>query len=165
MPFTPFHMGAAMLAKSAAGSRFSVIAFGLAQLFIDIEPAIGMLRDSDVLHGPSHTIGGAALIAIATAVISPSIAIWLVRRWNNEVRHHKFDWLVESESISKTAAIFGAFFGTFSHIVLDSMMHSDIHPLAPLSKANPLLGLLSHDAIYQFCVIMGVVGKIGRAHV
>lgn len=158
MPFTPFHIGAAMVVKPGAGARFSVIAFGLAQIVIDIEPGIGMICGSDILHGPSHTIIGAILIAIGTAAISPLLGNWLVRRWNKEVQHHKFDWLVESETISKSAAIFGAFFGTFSHILLDSMMHSDIHPFAPFSNANPLQGLMSHDAIYQLCVVMGVAG-------
>ena len=59
MPFTPFHLGAAMLVKPAAGSRFSVISFGLAQIVIDIEPGIGMLRGTETLHGASHTVIGA----------------------------------------------------------------------------------------------------------
>ena len=37
MPFTPFHMGVAMVFKPGSGFRFSVIAFGLAQVFIDID--------------------------------------------------------------------------------------------------------------------------------
>jgi len=58
MPFTPFHMSAAMLIKPTAGTRFSIIAFGLAQILIDIEPGIRMLIGSDLLHGPSHTLSG-----------------------------------------------------------------------------------------------------------
>jgi hypothetical protein len=158
MPFTPFHMGAAMLVKPAAGARFSVIAFGLAQVVIDIEPGIGMLGGSDVLHGPSHTIIGAILIAIAVALVSPCLASRIVRRWNQEVRYHKLEWLVEVEQVSKLAVLAGAFFGTLSHLILDSLMHHDIHPLAPFSNANPLLGLVSHDAVYQLCVVMCVFG-------
>lgn len=158
MPFTPFHMGAAMLVKPGAGSRFSVIAFALAQVIIDIEPGIEMARGSDVLHGPSHTIFGAILIAAAVAAISPWLASRIVRRWNQEVRHHKLDWLTESEQVGRTAVIAGAFFGTLSHLVLDSMMHHDIHPLAPFSNANPLIGLVSHDGVYQMCVVIGVIG-------
>lgn len=160
MPFTPFHMGAAMLVKPGAGSHFSVIAFALAQVIIDIEPGIEMARGSDVLHGPSHTIIGAIFIATAVALVSPWLASRIVRRWNHEVRHHKMGWLAEGEKVSRAAAIFGAFFGTLSHLVLDSMMHHDIHPLAPFSNANPLIGLVSHDGVYQLCVVMGVIGTV-----
>ena len=158
MPFTPFHMGAAMLVKPATGARFSVIAFGLAQVVIDIEPGIGMLRGANVLHGPSHTIIGAILIAIAVALVSPWVASRILRRWNQEVRYHKLEWLVEVEQVSKLAALSGAFFGTLSHLLLDSLMHHDIHPIAPFSSANPLMGLVSHDGVYQLCVVMGVLG-------
>ena len=151
-------MGAAMLVKPAAGAGFSVIAFGLAQVVIDIEPGVGMMRGAVVLHGTSHTIIGAILIAIAVALVSPWLAFRIVRRWNQEVRYHKLEWLVEVEKVSKLAVLSGAFFGTLSHLMLDSLMHHDIHPLAPFSNANPLLGLVSHDAVYQLCVVMGVLG-------
>ena len=160
MPFTPFHMGAAMVIKPGAGHRFSVMAFALVQVIIDIEPGIQMARGSDVLHGPSHTIIGAILIATAVAFISPWLISRIVRRWNQEVRHHKLGLLAESEQVSRTAVIAGAFFGTLSHLVLDSMMHHDIHPLAPFTNANPLIDLVSHDGVYQLCVVMGVVGSV-----
>lgn len=63
MPSTPFHIGAAMLIKPAATTRFSLIAFGLAQIIIDIEPGIDMLRGSPVLHGASLTVIGALFTA------------------------------------------------------------------------------------------------------
>jgi flagellar biogenesis protein FliO len=37
-------------------------------------------------------------------------------------------------------------------------MHHDIHPLEPFSNANPLIGLVTHDGVYQLCVVMGMVG-------
>jgi hypothetical protein len=158
MPFTPFHMGAAMVIKPTAGTRFSIIAFGLAQILIDIEPGIRMLIGSDLLHGPSHTIIGAILIAAVASLVAPWFASKIVERWNHEVRYHKLGWLTEQEHTSKSSAIFGAFFGTFSHLALDSLMHHDIHPLEPFSNANPLIGLVTHDGVYQLCVVMGMVG-------
>lgn len=153
-------MGVAMAVKPGIGSRFSVIAFGLAQVVIDIEPGIGMARGSDVLHGPSHTVFGALLIAAFVALISPWVTTRVIRRWNLEVRYFKLDWLTEAERVSRMAAISGALFGTLSHLVLDSLMHHDIHPLQPFSNANPLIGLVSHDGVYQLCVVMGLVGTV-----
>ena len=46
MPFTPFHMGAGLALKAVAGRHFSVLTFGIAQVAMDIEPLVGMLRDS-----------------------------------------------------------------------------------------------------------------------
>lgn len=42
----------------------------------------------------------------------------------------------------------GATLGSYSHIVLDSLMHGDIRPFAPLSEANPWLGIVSLDALH-----------------
>lgn len=55
MPFTPFHMGAGLALKAVAGRHFSVLTFGIAQVAMDIEPLVGMLRGAAVLHGPTHT--------------------------------------------------------------------------------------------------------------
>ncbi len=149
-----------MVLKPAATTRFSVIAFGLAQVMIDIEPGVGMLRGSLVLHGPSHTVLGAILIAGLVCLVTPWFSRTILSRWNQELRSHKIDWLVESPTGSNPAIAFGAFFGTLSHIFLDSLMHADIHPFAPLSNANPFLHLISHDAVYEWCVVGGVIGTL-----
>ena len=57
--------------------------------------------------------------------------------------------------------IVGAFFGTLSHVLLDSLMHHDIHPLSPFSQTNPFMGLVTHDGVYQACMIAGVLGIVG----
>lgn len=93
-------------------------------------------------------------------LIAPSVCHYLQNRWNKEVIHYKLPWLVQSAALPKTAVISGAFFGTLSHVALDSLMHHDIHPLLPFSKANPLLGLVTHDGVYQLCAIAGVLGVI-----
>lgn len=151
-------MGAALIVKPGFNRNFSVITFGLAQIAMDIEPGIGMLTGADVLHGPTHTILGALVIACLVMLIAPSVCNFLQYRWNKEVIHYKLPWLVQSEALPKSALISGAFFGTLSHVALDSLMHHDMHPLQPFSTANPLLGLISHDAVYQLCAIAGVLG-------
>ncbi len=156
-------MGAAMIVKPAARQHISVLAFGIAQVAMDIEPLIGMIRGWDVLHGPSHTILGALLIGSLVAWLSLPLCNFILQRFNQEVAHHKLPWLQESYPITKAAILTGAFFGTISHLVLDSLMHHDIHPLAPFSSANPLTGLVSHDGVYQLCVVLGVIGTVAWA--
>ena len=152
-------MGAALISKPGLNRNFSVITFGIAQVAMDIEPGVGMLTGADVLHGPTHTILGALVIAYLVTLIAPSICNYLLRRWNKEVTHHRLSWLVQP-GISKTAMTVGAFFGSLSHVALDSLMHHDIRPFAPFSQANPLMGLVSHDALYQPCAIAGVAGAV-----
>jgi hypothetical protein len=129
MPFTPFHMGAALIVKPVTQKNFSLIAFGVAQVAMDIEPLIGMLRHSEILHGPTHTFIGAIMIGLWVALISPYICHPVLRRYNQEVNAYKLGWLSESAEPTRIAIWSGAFFGTLSHIVLDSFMHHSPMPI------------------------------------
>lgn len=160
MPFTPFHMGVALIVKPGLGRHFSVITFGIAQVAMDIEPLIGMLTGAEVLHGPSHTIVGALIVACLVLLVAPRICNFLLRRWNKEFVHYKLPRLVETVPVTRLAVISGAFFGTLSHVLLDSLMHHDIRPLSPFSVANPLMGLMPQDGIYWLCTITGVMGTM-----
>lgn len=160
MPFTPFHMGAAFIVKPLLDRRFSVITFGIAQVAMDIEPGIRMAIGSDVLHGPTHTMWGALIIAFLVMLISPGICNGLLAKWNKEVKYYKRLGLVNSGAVSKTAITTGACFGTLSHVLLDSLMHHDVHPLNPFSQANPFMGLISHDGVYRACAVSGVLGSV-----
>ena len=150
-------MGPGMALKSVAGDRFSLIAFGAAQVIIDIEPGIGMLRGSDTLHGWSHTYAGATVIA---AMVVASRPLWnrVLQWWNAELRYHKLDWLASPQPIGWFAVATGAFIGTYSHIALDSIMHVDIRPYAPFSNGNSLLDLISTPSLYAGCVAAGIAG-------
>ena len=160
LPFTPFHMGAALFVKPMLNRNFSVITFGIAQIAMDIEPSVGLITGANVLHGPTHTVLGALFIAYFVMLIAPRVCSYLLTKWNKEVIHYRLPRLVQSETVPKTAVIIGAFFGTLSHVALDSLMHHDIQPLLPFSRANPLMGLITHDGVYQACAIAGVFGAV-----
>ena len=149
MPVTPFHMGPALLAKAAAPRRFSLVIFGVSQVVIDVEPLVGLFTGAAVLHGFSHTLTGATLIAIASALAGRSLCERVLGLLNGR-----------PTLIGTTAAWSGAFVGTYSHLVLDGMMHYDMKPFAPLTDANPILGAMSVLGIYLFCVVSGVVGGL-----
>ena len=151
-------MGAALIVKPPLNRRFSVITFGIAQVAMDIEPGIRMAAGTDVLHGPTHTILGALVVAFLVMLIAPSICRALLTKWNKEVVYYQQLWLAHPCSVSRTAVIMGACFGTLSHVVLDSFMYRDVHPLSPFSQANPFLDLMTHDGVYQACTIVGALG-------
>ena len=55
----------------------------------------------------------------------------------------------------------GAALGAYSHVLLDSVMHSDIRPLAPYSIDNVLLGIISLSVLHWWCIALGIVGLAG----
>lgn len=67
---------------------------------------------------------------------------------------------VVTTNLSIRAVAVGAFLGTYSHIVLDSVMHAGIRPFAPFSDTNPLLAVVSLRALHLFCVIAGALGIV-----
>lgn len=160
MPFTPFHMGFGLAAKAAAGNRLGLIAFGLSQVLMDIEPGVRMLLGTADLHGWSHTVLGAAAIAALATWWSRGLVRLLAGRWNDEVRHYGQNWLGVPGAFSWPVAALGAVVGTISHLGLDGLMHADMRPFAPFSDLNPLLGLVAHDAVYTAMVVMGLVGAL-----
>jgi hypothetical protein len=93
VPFTPFHMGPALALKAVSGRYFSVLVFGIAQVAMDIEPLIGMIRNADVLHGWSHSYVGATVIGILVTFIAPPLCRLILGRWNSELEHHGVGWL------------------------------------------------------------------------
>lgn len=160
MPFTPFHMGAGLLAKSGAEHRISLVSFSIAQVVMDIEPGIGMLRDSAVLHGWTHTVAGALVIAALVTAISPWFIRPVVARWNAEATHYRLPWLLVSEPVRRSSVAAGAVFGTLSHVALDALIHADMHPLAPVAAGNPLLGMVEHDSVYAGCAVAAITGSL-----
>ncbi len=116
VPFTPIHFGVGALGKAALGRRFSFAVFAGSQVLMDLEPGIKILGLLDgPLHGPTHTVLGALLIAVATAVI------WEV--W----QRYGPSAIVDRIGRARHGIVVGtALFGTLSHVALDSIMHSDM---------------------------------------
>jgi hypothetical protein len=158
MPFTPFHMGPALALKAVSGPYFSVLVFGIAQVAMDIEPLIGMIRDAEVLHGWTHSYAGATVIGLLVMLLAPPLCRLILDRWNAELAAHGVGWLSSPGRIGWLPAATGAFVGTYSHVMLDSIMHADMTPLSPWSKANSLLGVISIGELHVVCVVAGAVG-------
>jgi len=149
MPFTPFHLGPGAVFKAIGMERFSFMVFGGAQVLMDIEPGVRMLLGSYPLHGPTHSLAGAFVIGVLATLVGKPISE-LVLRWLH-LRNAVVTW---------TASATGAFVGVFSHVVLDSMVHADMSPWAPLAQSNPVLGLVSAASLHTICLLAGVLGAL-----
>jgi len=158
MPFTPFHMGPGAAIKAVTGKYFSLMVFGFSQVAIDIEPLIRILRGDSILHGYTHTYLGAVIIGLFSLIAGKPFCEWLLKIWNYFVDSKYLVWLKLRTKISWLSSASGAFVGTFSHVLLDSMMHSDIHPFAPFSTSNSLLYIMPVGWLYLLCAFLGVFG-------
>ena len=129
MPFTPFHMGPGILIKALLQGSFSLMVFGWAQIVMDLQPLVVLLTGEGHLHGFSHTYIGAILLAIFSALTGKFLSEFglLVLGISKKINPIKIAWWVVFVS---------AFIGTFSHVLLDSIMHSDVEPFFPISLKN-----------------------------
>ena len=147
MPFTPFHLGPGALFKAVGGHHFSFMVFGGAQVLMDIEPLVGMIQGSAVLHGYTHTLAGALLIGSVAGAIGKPVSAFVLKKLR--MLHQPFTWL---------AAFTGAFAGTFSHLVFDALMHADMRPWWPLADSNDLLGLVPLGTLHVACLAAAGIG-------
>jgi hypothetical protein len=160
MPFTPFHMGPGLAIKALSGRHFSLMVFGFSQVAIDIEPLVRIIRGDALLHGLTHTYAGASLIALMSVIAGRPVCQFFLNHWSPDRSSTFWTWLRGPRAISWPAAIAGAFAGTYSHVFLDSIMHSDMQPLAPLSGANGLLHVISVGGLHLLCMLGGVLGAL-----
>ena len=149
MPFTPFHLGPGAVFKAIGGKHFSFMVFGGAQVLMDIEVLVRMMAGTSLLHGLSHTLLGATIIGLIATLTGKPISELVMKALG--VADFQITWIASSS---------GAFVGTFSHVLLDGFIHADMEPGFPLTTANPLLRIVSVDALQILCVVSGAVGAL-----
>lgn len=152
MPLTPFHMGPGILVKALLQDRFSLMVFGWSQIMMDLQPLIAFISDQDSLHGFTHTYVGSSFIAIFSAVTGKYLAQWALIFLSKDTQQRM--------NIHGWVACLSAWVGSYSHVVLDSIMHTDIEPLSPFSHSNGLLGLISVWALHKLCIYSGFMGTV-----
>ena len=151
MPFTPLHMGPGLLIKSFLHGSFSLMVFGWAQIVMDIQPLFVMITGEGHLHGFSHTFAGASLLGLFAALTGKYLSEFglLLLEISKKENPVKILWWV---------TFLSAFIGSYSHVLLDAIMHADVELFYPVNTANPLLGLLSTSDLHQFCLYSGLAG-------
>ena len=153
MPATPFHLGPGLLIKAAAPRQFSMAAYSLAQVVIDIESGFYVLRGEYPVHRQAHTFLLGGLIGLLCGLIVSRVGRWWARP------RDAVPEVLAAEFRMPIAVVSGIFGGIF-HSVLDGIMHEDIHPFRPFTDANPLYELVSLRVLYLFCIITGLVGGV-----
>jgi H+/Cl- antiporter ClcA len=160
MPYTPLHMGPGMVVKSMAPRHFSIIAFGMTQVLIDLEVLWNMERHNTQLHTFFHTCLGVSLVALIAIPLGKTLSTSVRRIWNYVARYvSSFDMTVPGQT-TWTATILGAGIGAYSHVLFDCFYHLDIEPFQPWSDANPFKGLMDPfkmETAFNMLFILGLV--------
>ena len=150
MPFTPLHLGLGVSCKAIGHRKISFLIFAGTQVLIDLEPLLGMIYGWQYLHFYTHNLIGALLIGGLATLLGKPISEWVLKLF------HYPAW-----QISWKVAALSAFVGSFSHIFLDALMHSDMYPFFPLSKTLFLSTLVPYSVIFYGCLMGFVIGGIG----
>lgn len=126
MPLTPLHLAAGLPARRWIDLR----AFILINLLIDIEPAGVLFFNMDKLgyavHGWSHTFEGMLALCV------PPLFLSFFMKKNN------IPWIL------------GIYWGMFSHLFLDSLVHPD---MKPFNGTNPLF-LDAYHPVSGICAVI-----------
>ena len=152
MPFTPIHLGLAFPAKAVSEKKFSFLIFAWAQVVMDLQPLVVLLRQRGTVHGWTHTFLAALALGALTSV-SGKYAIEGVTKLLRIGRDGQV-------TVPWKVANLSALFGTVSHVLLDALIYPEMAPFWPLSQSNPLyFGIQSYQMIL-FLLACGVLGGL-----
>ena len=164
MPITPVHMGPALAAKAVAPRYFSF--HGLRHHAGSDRPRGGLLSACGLSPVPplaAHLSSGQQWLRCLRS--SSAGRCWNARSelWNRLVRADRESFLWIEPRVPLVAAVSGALIGGYSHVLLDSFLYSDMHPISPMSDGNPVLNVLSTLEVYALCLALGLLGAIALA--
>jgi hypothetical protein len=145
VPFTPYHLGPALLFGLLFLSFIDFPTFLVASVIVDIEPFLVLTLNLNYpLHGFFHSFLGGTLVAVLLALMMHQIRDRL---------SPLLSFLRLEQKISFMRILAAAFSGIYIHILLDSRIYTDIQPFYP-STYNPLLtsGILAGLDAYIFCM-------------
>lgn len=110
MPITPLHIGVLAPVNHFAPGKVSAASFILTQVILDGKTIVFYLTGYGGVDHSSHTLA----VALFFAALVGLLGFWSAR------------W------------VWGAFVGTFSHVLLDAFVHTDVFLLDPWMQGNVL---------------------------
>ena len=156
MPFTPFHLGPALLFGLVLSVAFDLPTLLMASVILDLEPfyVVYFHVSGYLLHGFFHSYLVSSILAALMAVIAYSLRDLLNRIMVT------FQ-ISQKSSFKKT--LFTSFVGVYFHVFLDSFLYEEMMPFYPL-QSHPFVNVASaygrYTVIYGFCSITFVLGAI-----
>ena len=148
MPITPFHFGLGAALHAASPRTVSFLSFCTTNVLIDLESLYNLVHHRHPVHAFLHTYAGATLAALGAITMFLALRWFASRFWLPDL----FGW----RSLGVKQVAVGAFLGAYTHVALDSIMHSDIAPFSPFSASNGLYRIVSLDHLHLLCVSLGI---------
>jgi len=154
MPFTPFHLGPALLFGLALSVAFDLPTLLVSSVIPDVEPFYVMYFQIPGyrVHGFFHSYLGSSILAALVAVI-----VYLLRTLVNVI----IGVFRISQKSSFKKILLTSFVGVYSHVFLDSFLYGEMNPFYP-SQGNPFIDVLSvygsYRVVYGFCTITALLG-------
>lgn len=152
MPITPFHFGPGAALHAVAPNQVSFLTFCSANVLIDTEPLYYMCTNQYPLHRFFHTYIGASVVMVVIVIIFFA-SLYLASKVKLP---NMFNW----QNLTSRSIWLGAATGSYSHIVLDSIMHPDIFPLSPFSESNVLFHIIPLGELHLFCIFSGFLALV-----
>jgi len=151
MPFTPYHLGPALLVALVLYSILDAPAFIVASVILDIEPLIILLQGhNSPLHGTFHSLTMSIPIALVISFIMYAL---------RNITGPLLQKLNLPQKTNLTKIIYSSLLGVWIHVVLDSFLYSDLTLLYPF-KWNPMLGLVPANSVFIFCIVCSFIAFI-----
>jgi hypothetical protein len=127
---------------------------------MDFDPIGRFLGGGNLLHGPVHSILGATIVGAIVVVLGKPLGERLLCLWNRRLSSGQREWLYVEPRVTWPEAAVGAFVGTYSHVLLDSIMHTDVRPMYPFRDVNDLVGIISVEKLDALCLALSVIGVL-----
>ena len=156
MPFTPLHLGPALFLGMILLRYIDLPTFMVANIIVDVEPfvilTLGLHRADSLnlpLHGLLHTFLGGTFVALFLAFVMTRMSKFTASLMR----------LIGLEQRPTPRKIYAAALsGVYLHILLDSLLYTDIRPFYP-SSYNPFLGgMAAAFGVWWFCIVTGLIG-------
>jgi membrane-bound metal-dependent hydrolase YbcI (DUF457 family) len=144
VPFTPFHLGPALVIGIILIYYIDFPTLLVASVILDIEPFLVLLLDLNYpLHGFFHSFLGGTII-----ILLLSFFMFKIRPILNPIT----DFFKIEQKSSFLNILTASIIGIYSHILLDAPLYSDMQPFFPLNF-NPFLNAsgVPEITIYLFC--------------
>ncbi len=151
MPFTPFHLGPALLVGFILLGYLDLPTFMVASVLVDLEPlAVLVFGLPYPLHGFFHSFLGASVAAALLAVV--------MSRARGSLGFLD-GFFGPGERRGTRGFLVAALLGAWSHVLLDAPLYGELRPFYPFG-GNPFLGVDLYLGLgaYRFCLLSGVVG-------
>ena len=138
MPFTPYHVGPALLVALLLYPLLDIPSFIVASLIIDFEPFLALFN---LLPWSPHGVFHSFTMGIPVGLLVAG-GFYLLRKYSKPIPLPKA--FQQEPSIRNT--VISSVTGVCVHVVLDAFVHSDLNLFYPMNW-SPLLHLVPRSTV------------------